>query len=202
MTIFIGLTGGIGAGKSTALGVFERAGSATISTDEIVHDLLAQSDIQRALTERWGEGVTATGQIDRSKVAEIVFNDANELAWLEGVLFPKVGEAMARWREKLKETRPTPKLAVCEAPLLFEAGIEGLFDVTLSIVAEEGLCKQRIGSKGVKAVEGRIERQIGQMEKAKRSDYVIGNNGTFEELEAFIQDIIGEMERKFGQKVT
>jgi dephospho-CoA kinase len=80
LTRFVGLTGGIGAGKSETLAAFERAGAATLSTDRVTHDLLDDEQVKAALVERWGEEVAPNGAIDRQRVGEIVFDDRDQLA--------------------------------------------------------------------------------------------------------------------------
>src|SRR5205814_6627189 len=88
--IAVAVTGGIGAGKSETLRAFERHGAATISSDEIVHRLLRDDEeVKRAVVERFGPGVLGEGgEIDRGRVADIVFTNRTELAWLEGLLHP------------------------------------------------------------------------------------------------------------------
>ena len=120
MTRFVGLTGGIGAGKSQALAAFERLGAATLSTDRVAHDLLDDEAVRAALVARWGDQVATGGTVDRDKVSEIVFNDRDELTWLESVTHPRVGAHVLDWRQGLG---PDVELAVVEVPLLFEAAM-------------------------------------------------------------------------------
>ena len=94
MTCFIGLTGGIGAGKSEALAAAERLGAATLSTDRVTHELLGSDEVRDLLVERWGPEVVADGEVDRGKVAELVFERPEELTWLESQLHPRVGAAV------------------------------------------------------------------------------------------------------------
>src|ERR671931_1583128 len=95
---FVGLTGGIGAGKSEALKALERLGAATLSTDAVVHELLESDEVRELLVERFGDRVAPDGRIDRNAVAAVVFENPDEREWLEGVLWPRVGERMASWR--------------------------------------------------------------------------------------------------------
>ena len=103
---FVGLTGGMGAGKSTALAALERLGAAVLSTDAVVHELYADERLRDAVVERWGEEVAPGGAVDRSAVAERVFADAEDRAWLEGVLWPLVGERVAEWLTKVSARLP------------------------------------------------------------------------------------------------
>src|SRR3954467_3541927 len=94
---FVGLTGGLGAGKSTALAALERLGAATISTDAVVHDLYADENVKSGVVDRWGADVAPDGVVDRSAVARHAFAAADERAWLEGLLWPLVGQCVADW---------------------------------------------------------------------------------------------------------
>src|SRR3954468_5330531 len=88
---FVGLTGGIAAGKSEALSAFERLGAATLSTDAVVHELLTSGEVRDKLIERFGDEVATDGEIDRSAVGTVVFGDPEQREWLEGLLWPRVG---------------------------------------------------------------------------------------------------------------
>src|SRR5688500_11852627 len=98
---FIGLTGAIGSGKSEALRALERLGAATLSTDEVAHEALADPDVLAKLVARWGPSVEAGGTVDRKAVGEIVFSEPDELRWLESIPHPKVGETVGGWRQGL-----------------------------------------------------------------------------------------------------
>jgi dephospho-CoA kinase len=188
--VFIGLTGGIGAGKSEALRACERLGAAVLSTDAVVHELLGTDELRRLLGERWGERVLAGDTVDRGAVAEIVFERPDELAWLESVLFPRVGERVAAWRAELERSQEGPEIAVVEVPLLFEAGIEDLFDATVAVVSDEQIRARRAGERDHRAVGGRETRQLSPQEKARRADYVVRNDGTLEDLERQMKEVL------------
>src|SRR5881227_2748889 len=96
---FVGLTGGIGSGKSEALRALERLGAATLSTDAVTHELLASDEVRDLLIEELGPEVAPGGAIDRSAVAERVFGDDEKRKWLESVLWPRVGARVAEFRE-------------------------------------------------------------------------------------------------------
>jgi dephospho-CoA kinase len=194
--LFIGLTGGIGSGKSEALAAFGRLGAATLSSDQIVHDLLEAEQVRDLLVERWGDAVLAGGAIDRGAVAQIVFNQPDELLWLERSIFPRVGERMAAWRASLDQESAGPSVAVVEVPLLFEAGVEGAFDATAAVVTDEELRASRARSRGHEAVEARAGRQLSQQEKAARADHVIRNDGSLEDLERAVGELLGRLERE------
>jgi dephospho-CoA kinase len=186
--IFVGLTGGIGSGKSEALAAFERLGVPTLSTDAVVHELLGTDEVRELLHERWGDRVLADGEVDRAAVAAIVFERPEELAWLEGTIFPRVGERMAAWRAQLEGD-----VGVVEVPLLFEAGIEGAFDAVVAVVADEALREERAADRGHEGLEGRSGRQLSQQEKADRADHVLRNDGTILDLEAAVGEVLAAL---------
>ena len=183
---FVGLTGAVAAGKSEALAALGRLGAATLSSDAVVHDLLASSEVRDRLVERWGPAVAPDGGIDRGRVAAIVFEAPEELAWLESQLHPLVGTEIARWRERLPAGT---ELAVVEVPLLFESGLGPAFDATIAIVAAGPERAGRAGTGDLAALEARESRQLPQEEKAARASYVVANDGTIEELEQALSEL-------------
>jgi dephospho-CoA kinase len=191
---FIGLTGGIGAGKSEALAALERLGAATLSSDAVVHEILTTDEAREALVERFGDEVAAAGQVDRDAVARAVFGDPEAREWLEGYLWPRVGQRIASWREELGEREPRPRAAVVEVPLLFESGMEAVFDTTIAVIARDDLRAERIGVRGHEGVESREERQLDQHEKAARAGFAVRNDGTVGELERELSRVLGTME--------
>jgi dephospho-CoA kinase len=191
---FVGLTGGIAAGKSEALAALERLGAATLSSDAVVHELLTSGEIRDALIERFGDEVAPGGEVDRAAVAEVVFGDDEQRGWLEGLLWPRVGERIVSWREEQDRTEPRPRAAVVEVPLLFESGMEAAFDKTIAVVADEQVRAERAGARNHKGVESRTSRQLSQDEKARRADVVVRNDGTLEELEQELSSALATME--------
>jgi dephospho-CoA kinase len=179
---FVGLTGGLGAGKSEALKALEELGAAALSTDAVVHDLLQSDEMRDLVVARLGAVVAPGGELDRSEIAEKVFADPEQRSWLEGALWPRVGDRMMRWRKEVDAMEAPPRAAVVEVPLLFEAGMEGVFDHTVAVVADEAVRAERAGGRGHAAVDSRAGRQLGQEEKAQRADFVVRNDGTLEEL--------------------
>ena len=139
---FVGLTGGIAAGKSEALAAFGRLGAATLSTDAVVHDLLEDPSVRDQLLERWGGEVVPGGIVDRGRVGAIVFDSTEELAWLESLLHPLVGGRVVEWRNGLA---PEVELAVVEVPLLFETSMEDAFDATVAVIAADETRARRAG---------------------------------------------------------
>jgi dephospho-CoA kinase len=186
----VGLTGGLGAGKSEALRALEELGAATLSTDAVVHELLQDPEVRDVVVERFGPDVAPGGEVDRSLVAERVFQDDDARAWLEGILWPRVGERMVAWKQELDAAEPPPAAAVVEVPLLFESGMEAAFDHTLAVVAEEEVRERRAAERGDAAVASRTGRQLPQKEKAERAEFVVRNNGSLDELKQALSRVL------------
>jgi dephospho-CoA kinase len=184
----------LGAGKSTALDALARLGAATISSDAIVHELYGDSEVRAAVTARWGTEVAPDGAVDRSAVARRAFADPDERAWLEGLLWPRVGQRVAAWREDVESRDPPPRAAVVETPLLFEAGLEGGYDATIAVIADEEVRAARAAARGHQAVDERSARQLSQEEKAARATYVVANSGTVDELEHALAAVLDDLQ--------
>ncbi len=190
MIPFIGLTGGIGAGKSTALDVLERLGAACLSTDRVVHELYESPEIRDAVADHFGPAVLRDGAIDRAALARAAFGSGDGRAWLEKLLWPKVGARMIAWRGELERAPDPPRAAVVEVPLLFEAEMESVFDATIAIVAEEQVRHRRASARGHHALDERAARQLTQREKSQRATYAVVNDGTVAELERKLSSIL------------
>jgi dephospho-CoA kinase len=188
--LLIGLTGGIAAGKSEALAAFGRLGAATISADAVVHDLLRSEAVRERLVERWGDDVAPNGELDRARVGELVFEQPDELAWLEAELHPRVGGQLDAWRRELD---PGTEFAVVEVPLLFEAGMGDAFDVTVAVVAADESRRGRSEARGGTLFDERAARQLTQEEKAAQADHVVRNNGSLEDLERDLSDLLAKL---------
>src|SRR4051794_17623496 len=190
---FVGLTGGIGAGKSEALKALERLGAATLSSDAVVRELLTTGEIRDQLVERFGDAVAPNGEVDRGKVASVVFADDEQRKWLEGLLWPRVGQRVVEWREQLEQRAPPPRAAIVEVPLLFESGMESAFDKTIAVIADEAVREERAGQRGHEGVASRTARQLPQEEKAQRADFAIRNDGSLDELGEKLSDVLARM---------
>ena len=180
---FIALTGGIGAGKSTALAVLQKLGVATISSDAIVHELYETSAVREAVASRFGADVVHDGAVDRGRLAQAAFATEVGREWLERLLWPLVRERVSQWRQQMSTQDPSPRALVVEVPLLFESGGDGLYDATIVIVTEERLRERRARERGHRAVAEREARQLSQAEKSQLATYVVANDGEIEDLE-------------------
>ena len=195
MTPLIGLTGGIGAGKSEALAALERLGAATLSTDAVVHELYARPDVREAVVDRWGGEVAPGGEVDRAAVARAAFGSDADRRWLEELIWPRVGARIAEWREEVSGREPAPAAAVIEVPLLFESGMGEAFDATIAVIADEAVRADRAGARGHAALEERSARQLSQEDKASRATYTVVNDGSLTELEEKLSEILANLDR-------
>ena len=178
----LAITGGIAAGKSEALRAFARHGAAVCSSDEIVHRLIAADPEVRAELERH------FGTTDRAAIGEVVFRDADQLAWLEALLHPRTRREYLAWLDRLDDS---VEVAVVEIPLLYETGGERLFDAVVVVTASEEQRRRRGGRK----VEQRSGRLIPDDEKVRRADFVYVNDGSLDELDAFVRRVLEEIGR-------
>lgn len=187
----VGLTGGIGCGKSTVVRFFAEAGWRTIESDALVRDLIANDvSVHRALRERWGDEVfLAEGGGDRKAIAAKVFADEAELHWLESLLHPLVRDAWA----KAFKAEPDANWLV-EIPLLFEKRLETEFDLIVCVISPPDVVEARMVSRGYTGAEV-AQRRLRQMpleEKAKRADHVLTNAGSLEFLKRQTNRLIEE----------
>jgi dephospho-CoA kinase len=187
---FVGLTGGIGSGKSTALAALARLGAAVISSDAIVHELYEGDELRDAVVTRFGPEVAPGGVVDRSEVARRAFASEEDRAWLEGVVWPLVGSRVAAWLERARAADPAPPAAVVEVPLLFEAGLEGIYDATITVISDEGLRRERAAARGHAVVDERAARQLSPQEKAARATFVVRNDGSEADLERELSAVL------------
>lgn len=187
----VAITGGIGAGKSTALECFRRHGAATVSSDEIVHHLLATDpEVSSALVQRLGEDILGEdGAPDRERIAFRVFKDREALDFLEGLLHPLVSREYMSWREQLAALPNPPAVCVTEVPLLYEVGADSRFDKVVLITAPTKLREARRGG----WTDDREARLIPDREKAKRADFTYANTGTPDELDAWVAGVMATL---------
>jgi dephospho-CoA kinase len=192
--VTVAITGGIGAGKSETLRAFARHGAAVISSDEIVHALLREDpEVKAAIVGRFGERVLdERGEIDRAAVGRIVFADREELDFLEALLHPRVARAYMAWREQLAARPDPPAVCATEVPLLYETGGERHFDVVVAVTASPEV---RLRRTVVPDVLAREQRLLPDEEKLRRADYAYVNDGTLEELDAFVAGVMAALTR-------
>lgn len=145
--------------------------------------------MHRALVGRFGAQVVGQDGADREAIARIVFDDPAALGWLEQLLHPRVAAAHVAWRDRLARSPDPPRVTVAEVPLLYEAGADERFDVVFVITAPPEVRAAR------RHVEDRREqRLLPESEKVRRADYVYENDGTLEELDAFVAGLMRELD--------
>jgi dephospho-CoA kinase len=190
----VAITGGMGAGKSTALASFRRHGAATVSSDEIVHHLLrTDAEVKRALVDELGEEILgADGVPDRELIALRVFKDRAALGFLEKLLHPLVSREYLAWRDQLAALPDPPAVCVTEVPLLYEVGADARFDRVVVVTAPAKLREARRGGRA----DDRESRLLPDREKAKRADFVYVNTGTPEELDAWVAGVMATLSRE------
>jgi dephospho-CoA kinase len=163
-----------------------------------VHALYAGDEVRDAVVARWGAEVAPDGVVDRPAIARHVFGAPDERAWLEGLLWPLVAARVATFREAALAADPSPRAAVVETPLLFEAGMDGIYDATIAVVADEEVRAARARARGHAAVDERAARQLSQDEKAARATYVVRNSGSVQELECKLAGILAKLQADSG----
>jgi dephospho-CoA kinase len=173
--LVVGLSGGIACGKSSALKIFRELGCDGISTDRITSGILENNDsVKRSIGDKWGRDVFINNQIDKPKIAEIIFNSVPERIWLEELLHPLVRKV---WTSRVKASNKTT--VVVEIPLLFEKSLQNFFEITVCLISEKNIQLQRLHDRGLTNVQSnaRIESQMCLTEKMHLADIVmLGDN--------------------------
>ena len=195
----IGLTGGIGSGKSTVAAMLVDRGASLLDADAIVRDLQTPgTPVFTTMVERWGDRILDDdGGLDRQAVADIVFADADELAALNGIVHPAVGDEMTRRREALADTDAT---VILDIPLLVESGHQGLAGVVVVDVDPEVAVARLVAGRGFTPddARSRIAHQASRKERLGRADLVVDNGGSLEDLTREVERAwswIGTLER-------
>ncbi|MBF0538424.1 MAG: dephospho-CoA kinase [Nitrospirae bacterium] len=185
--MLVGLTGNFGTGKSTVLGVFRALGVVTVSADEIVHRLLRSDEIRDALVGVAGDILAQDGEIDKRKMAGVVFSDAEVRARVEGIIHPHVLSEIKALHE-----RGGGAIVVAEIPLLFEGGFERDVDVTITVTSTRQAINERLVRKGYsrQEAERRLSAQMSDSDKVQMSSYVIDNSSTLEALQGQVEVIL------------
>jgi dephospho-CoA kinase len=190
--MILGITGGIGCGKSTAAEAFARRGFRRVDSDALVRErVLADTAVRAALRARFGESVVnSDGSVNRSQLGARVFPHEAELRWLEALTHPRV---FALWREMFA-AEPESDWAV-EVPLLFEKQLENWFDFNLCVASAPTQQLARLEQRGLSRAlaEQRISKQLPLAHKIELADFVLWNDGAPEFLEDQIDRLIGSL---------
>jgi dephospho-CoA kinase len=186
----IGLTGGIGSGKSTVAALLVERGAELLDADAIVRELQEPgTPVFSAMVARWGDDIVAAdGGLDRQTVADRVFGDADELAALNAIVHPAVADEMTRRREALAGTNVT---LILDIPLLVESGHEGLGGIIVVDVDPEVAVQRLVAYRGFTEDDARVRiaRQASREDRRAKADMVVDNSGSLDELEAQVDRV-------------
>jgi dephospho-CoA kinase len=154
-----------------------------------VHRLLRRDpEVRRELVERFGPEVIGSDGADRAAVARIVFNDPDQLDWLEELLHPKVVQDYSAWRKQLADGPDPPAVTVTEVPLLYETGSDKRFDIVIVITAPPDVRAERRP-----IADDREQRLLPEDEKIRLADYAFVNDGTLAALDAFVAGVMADL---------
>jgi dephospho-CoA kinase len=170
----VGLTGGIGSGKSTIAKVFESLGIPVYYSDLEARKFLNNAAFVAQMKARWGPQVESNGVVDRAFIASIIFNQDSELEWMNQAIHPLVREDFKKWCEQQKAP-----YVVQEAAILFESGFQHLFDCIITVSASQEERLQRVIARDhvkLKDVKARMDKQWKESERIRNATYVIYNN--------------------------
>ncbi len=158
-----------------------------------MHELYRDPEVHAAVVAHWGPEVAPGGVVDRAAVARRAFATPEDREWLEGFIWPRVGQRIAEWRAIESTREPAPPALVVEVPLLFEGGMHAAFDATIAVVAADDVRAERAASRGHEMVDERTARQLGQQEKAQRATYAVQNSGTLDALEKTLSSVLEKL---------
>lgn len=179
--LFVGLTGGMGCGKSTVAALFAERGFRRIDADQTIRDeILTDAEVIGAIGSHFGLGVLdASGRVRREQLAEVVFANADELTWLENLLHPRL---LARWRKLFAAA--TNEKFIIEVPLLFEKSLENWFDFIVCVTSSSSTQLRRLEQRGISPEHARqrLVKQLPLARKCELADHVLLNDGNPEFL--------------------
>jgi dephospho-CoA kinase len=191
--LVIGITGGIGAGKSFIARAFERLGCLVVDSDHESRLVLNKPETLRTLQEWWGPGVVNNAQADRAQIAKIVFSDPAQRRRLEALIHPQVHAARAAAvAQATREERPA---VIVDAPLLHEAGVDKECDAVVFVDAPPELREQRVRTRGwdKEELSRRESTQLSLEEKRRRADAVIHNDAPPEVIQGRVRTVLNEL---------
>jgi len=191
----LGLTGPTGAGKSTVAAFFEKKGFAVINADETAKYVRENSpEVKRALADAFGQDLITDGSVDRKKLAQRAFSSKESTEKLNAILLPPIADEIRRRALSLK--KDGARAVILDAPLLFEAGLEGLCDLTVAVLAEREMRLARIIERdglSKDSAESRMAAQHDDSFYSSRADRVIRNGGNEQELLSSLESIEKEL---------
>ena len=183
----IGLTGGIGSGKSLAGSCFARLGALVVDSDDLARNVIERgTDGFDEIISHFGDGILKNGDINRRALGEIVFADKKEKDFLESIIHP----AVQKCYNEILSTVDKSAIVINQIPLLVELNAAARFDFTLTISADENIRIDRLRTRGMhlSEIKARIENQASEMARNEYCDFVIYNNTSVEEFEKSIEN--------------
>jgi len=190
----VGLTGGIGSGKTAVSDLFEKFGAPIIDTDIIARQLVDEDpDVLNEITEMFGKDTLgAAGRLDRKKLANIVFSDNQQKQKLENILHPRIRSEVLRQVQTLSSIETPAPYVIIVVPLLFETGFDDIADVTVAIIAEESIRIERIQQRDMRnldEIQAIIDNQTDDKTRIMKADEIIENNNDFKQLEQKVEHL-------------
>lgn len=194
----VGLTGGIGAGKSTVAEMFSKLGAVVIRSDELARQVIEPhtTGFQKVLSRFGNQILQENGSIDRTKLAQIVFNDPSALKDLEEIIHPLVRIKT----NEIMDAQTQETIVVNEVPLLLEKNMENLFDFLVVVISSEKNRINRLLKRGISEDEAkkRMKLQVSDEQRKTSADFLIANDGNIDQLEADVSKVWQALlERKF-----
>ena len=184
----VALTGGIGSGKSTVADFLDELGAYVIDSDQLARDVVERGTSgYEAVLAAFGDGILTDGEIDRAKLAEIVFKDATARATLESIIHPLVRDAA----EKMVKSLPADAVVINQIPLLVETDGAKRFDFVITVSADEDIRRRRLIERGMKEYEitKRLSAQVNDAAREAIAHSVIRNNGSIDELRQVVEEL-------------
>lgn len=192
--VLVGLTGGIGSGKSTVSALLAERGALVVDADAIVREVQAPgTEVFAAIVERFGPAVVAPdGTLDRQAVADLVFTDDAALKDLNAIVHPAVGAEIAR---RLEEAAGTDRVVILDVPLLVESGRDDMAALLVVDVDPDLAVARVVAQRGMREddVRARIARQASREDRLARATHVIDNSGTRADLAARVDEVWAEI---------
>lgn len=189
---FVGLTGGIASGKTTARKMFEKLGAYTLDADALSHKALCQEDVYQKLLKHFGSDILNKNiEVDRKKLGRIVINDRKELRFLESVVHPKIAEMRDAFIENVKK-KDKNAVIIYDVPLLYEKKMENMFDTIIVVYVDRKTQIKRIMERNKISEEGaekRLKLQMDIEEKKKKAQIIIDNRGTLDDTFKQVKNI-------------
>ena len=189
--MILGVTGTIGAGKTTVCNILRDWGFAIISADEIGHEVLTYASVKESLREAFGDVFDEKGNVDSKKLAKVAFSSEENLRKLNGITHPLIRDELIK---RAVDTDGINSVAVCEVPMLFECGWDDFCDKTLVVYLSKEETLNRLEKRGMTREDAllRYNSQMDPLEKIKKADFSVENNGNIEELALKVAQILNK----------